>query len=48
MMFLFESIIEVLLNPLANWDKLKVKYKIIFSVIFIISIIGIVILINGN
>lgn len=46
MIFWLETIIEALSVPLQNWDRLRVRYKIIFSVLVIISMVGIVILIN--
>lgn len=45
-MFWFESIVEILSVPLRNWDNLKLKYKIILFLLVIISMTGIVILLN--
>lgn len=46
MMFWFESIIEIVSAPLRNWDKLRLRYKIILFLLVIISMAGIIILLN--
>lgn len=45
-MFLFESIIEIVSVPLKNWDKLKLRYKIILFLLVIISMSSIILLLN--
>lgn len=46
MIFLFETIRELVSVPLEKWDKLRLRYKIFLFFLVIISIAGIIILLN--